>query len=105
MTFSAFDDGGASCLAWATPTAANSVSARASRDGMRGALLPLTSPPSPDRQRLAGIVLRRQGEHIPFHGPMTWPLDAQRTLDEGLLPLQKVREGVILHVDRGAALG
>src|SRR5262245_59001749 len=38
MTFSAFGDDCASCIAWATPTAANSVSARASRDGMRGAV-------------------------------------------------------------------
>src|SRR5688572_16026655 len=67
-------------------------------------LLGRALPPPSDGERLPGIILRGQGEHVPFDDAVTRPVGAERASDERRLSLENVGQGVILQIDRGTAL-
>src|SRR4029453_2106960 len=73
-------------------------------EDVSAALLALALPPPPNRERLPGIILRSQGEHVPFDHPVPWPVDAERASDQRFLSLENVGQGVILQIDCGTAL-
>src|SRR5829696_8032664 len=80
---------------------ANGAAGAGRRPPNPGSLAP---SPASDRRRFAGGILGGQNQQVSFHDPMSRPIGAERSTDQGRLALDDVGQRVILQIDGGAPL-